>query len=144
MVYEELVRILTQLLQKQFFKRFPTLKERFQSVVIAFFKKALNPTNKLVQDLVNMEACYINTAHPDFLNGHKAMAIVTEKIAMGKGQTLLSTDTKQIKNKELTANTNLTPAEAGLEQPGFFGSFFYEQEEEGRLGDAPANVESNR
>lgn len=36
----------------QFFKRFPTLREKFYHVVIAFFKKALNPTNKLVSDLV--------------------------------------------------------------------------------------------
>lgn len=36
----------------QFFKRFPTLREKFYHVVIAFFKKALNPTNKLVTDLV--------------------------------------------------------------------------------------------
>lgn len=52
MVYDELVRILSQLLNKQFFKRFPALKERFYQVVLSFFKKALNPTSKLVTDLV--------------------------------------------------------------------------------------------
>ena len=52
LVYDELVRILTQLLHKQMFKRFPALKEKFYSVVIAFFKKSTTPTNKLVQDLV--------------------------------------------------------------------------------------------
>lgn len=52
MVYDELVRILSQLLNKQFFKRFPALKERFYQVVLSFFKKALTPTNKLVTDLV--------------------------------------------------------------------------------------------
>ena len=71
LVYDELVRILTQLLQKQLFRRYPMLKEKFHHVVIAFFKKAMLPTNKLVQDLVSMESCYINTGHPDFLNGHR-------------------------------------------------------------------------
>ncbi|KAI7880837.1 hypothetical protein K492DRAFT_207238 [Lichtheimia hyalospora FSU 10163] len=80
MVYDELVRILGQLLNKQFFKRFPALKERFYHVVLAFFKKAMTPTNKLVSDLVAMESCYINTAHPDFLNGHQAIAIVNEQL----------------------------------------------------------------
>jgi len=52
LVYDELIRILSQLLQKAYFKRYPLLKEQFHNVVVAFFKKAMNPTNKLVQDLV--------------------------------------------------------------------------------------------
>jgi dynamin 1-like protein len=71
LVYDELVRILTQLLGKQLFRRYPQLKEKFHAVVIAFFKKVMDPTNKLVKDLVSMESCYINTGHPDFLNGHR-------------------------------------------------------------------------
>lgn len=71
LVYDELVRILTGLLQKQLFRRYPSLKEKFHAVVISFFKRAIEPTNKLVRDLVAMEACYVNTGHPDFLNGHK-------------------------------------------------------------------------
>lgn len=36
----------------QFFKRFPALKEKFYQVVLAFFKKAMIPSQKLVTDLV--------------------------------------------------------------------------------------------
>lgn len=75
LVYDELVRILSQLLNKQLFRRYPQLKEKVHHVVIGFFKKAMDPTNKLVRDLVAMEACYINTAHPDFLNGHRVSGI---------------------------------------------------------------------
>lgn len=71
LVYDELVRILSQLLGKQLYRRYPSLKEKMHGVVIAFFKKAMEPTNKLVRDLVAMESCYINTGHPDFLNGHR-------------------------------------------------------------------------
>jgi replication fork clamp-binding protein CrfC len=71
LVYDELVRILTQLLGKQLFRRYPALKEKFHGVVVNFFKKVMDPTNKLVRDLVAMESCYINTGHPDFLNGHR-------------------------------------------------------------------------
>ena len=71
LVYDELVRILTGLLNKQLFRRYPSLKEKFHQVVISFFKKAIDPTNKLVRDLVAMESCYVNTGHPDFLNGHR-------------------------------------------------------------------------
>jgi dynamin 1-like protein len=52
LVYDELVRILAGLLQKAYFKRYPLLKEQFHQVVVSFFKKAMGPTNKLVQDLI--------------------------------------------------------------------------------------------
>ena len=71
LVYDELVRILSQLLGKQLYRRYPGLKEKMHNVIINFFKKSMEPTNKLVKDLVAMEACYINTGHPDFLNGHR-------------------------------------------------------------------------
>ena len=77
LVYDELVRILSQLLTKQMFRRYPSLKEKFHVVVISFFKKVMEPTNKLVRDLVTMESCYINTGHPDFLNGHRVGEVLS-------------------------------------------------------------------
>ena len=92
LVYDELIRILGQLLTKivrmlivihhlpfkisfmcaqQAFRRYPALRERFNSVVVNFFKTAMAPTTKLVTDMVAMQACYVNTTHPDFLNGHR-------------------------------------------------------------------------
>jgi replication fork clamp-binding protein CrfC len=71
LVYDELVRILGQLLNKPIFRRYPALKEKFHTVVVAFYKKSMDPTNRLVKDLVSMESCYINTGHPDFINGSR-------------------------------------------------------------------------
>ncbi|KAI8339748.1 Dynamin central region-domain-containing protein [Chlamydoabsidia padenii] len=126
MVYDELVRILGQLLGKQFFKRFPTLKDKFYQVVLSFFKKALNPTTKLVTDLVAMEACYINTGHPDFLNGHQAIALVNEQLQT-KNQSA-NTDGKQQPPQQKTpqqlalqTSQSTTPTS---DENGFFGSFF--------------------
>ena len=98
LVYDELIRILGHLLTKtvrwsfregpadnqQSFKRYPELKDRFNLVVINFFKSCMAPTNKLVSDMVAAQACYINTTHPDFLGGHKAMGIVTERLNANK------------------------------------------------------------
>ena len=78
LVYDELVRILGQLLQKPIYRRYPSLKEKFHGVVISFFKKAMEPTNKLVKDLVAMESCYVNTGHPDFLNGHRVGEVISQ------------------------------------------------------------------
>ncbi|KAI8337973.1 Dynamin central region-domain-containing protein [Chlamydoabsidia padenii] len=119
MVYDELVRILGQLLGKQFFKRFPALKDKFYEVVLSLFKKALAPTTKLVSDLVAMESSYINTGHPDFLNGHHAIALVNEQL---KDKNQAAVDAKQEKKtpQQLALQTSQPPTTDN----GFFGSFF--------------------
>ncbi|EQK99536.1 hypothetical protein G6O67_003758 [Ophiocordyceps sinensis] len=125
LVYDELVRILSQLLGKQLFRRYPQLKEKMHGVVIGFFKKAMEPTNKLVRDLVSMESCYINTGHPDFLNGHRAMAVVNERYnpkpvqvdpKSGKPMPQSSTPAR-------TTSPTVLDMEGGTNS-GFFGSFF--------------------
>lgn len=122
LVYDELVRILSTLLNKPHFRRYPALKEKFHQVVVAFFKKTLEPTNKLVHDLVAMEACYVNTGHPDFLNGSRAMAIVHERHNAGKPTPV---DPKTGKPLPATAvpPRSVSPI-LGEENGGFFGSFF--------------------
>ncbi|KAI8099913.1 Dynamin central region-domain-containing protein [Halteromyces radiatus] len=126
MVYDELVRILGQLLGKQFFKRFPTLKEKFYQVVLSFFKKALNPTTKLVSDLVAMEACYINTGHPDFLNGHQAIALVNEQLQAKTQPTAPTSEVKQQTKtpQQLALQTGQQTTTSNSDESGFFGSFF--------------------
>ncbi|KAI0311500.1 Dynamin central region-domain-containing protein [Amylostereum chailletii] len=123
LVYDELIRILGQLLAKvQAFRRYPALRERFNSVVVNFFKNAMNPTTKLVSDMVAMQACYVNTTHPDFLNGHKAMGIVTERINMSKPAT---PEPKAGKLAPGAINNNKDlDVDAKKEEPSFFGSFF--------------------
>ncbi|KAF8253127.1 hypothetical protein K440DRAFT_577066 [Wilcoxina mikolae CBS 423.85] len=121
LVYDELVRILSQLLQKQFFRRYPSLKEKFYQVVIQFFKKAMQPTNKLVTDLVAMEACYINTGHPDFINGHRAMATVNERHFASKP---VQVDPKTGKPLPGGGRESPNPQSLDNEKEGFFFSFF--------------------
>ena len=125
LVYDELVRILSQLLAKNSaFRRFPALRERFNSVVIQYFKRCMSPTNKLVSDIVSAEACYLNTGHPDFLSGHRAVAIVTERFnaAQTPATTAEFRSGKPIppglanNNKDLDVDIK--------ESTGFFGSFF--------------------
>ncbi|KAI0166824.1 vacuolar sorting protein 1 [Hypoxylon sp. FL1284] len=125
LVYDELVRILTQLLSKQLYKRYPQLKEKFHGTVITFFKKSMEPTNKLVRDLVSMESCYINTAHPDFLNGHRAMAIVNERYNGAKPVQVDPKTGKPLPSSSTPARAASPSMDSNLDNnSGFFGSFF--------------------
>ncbi|KAH6987467.1 Dynamin central region-domain-containing protein [Ilyonectria robusta] len=124
LVYDELVRILSQLLGKQLYRRYPGLKEKMHTVVIGFFKKAMDPTNKLVRDLVSMESCYVNTGHPDFLNGHRAMAIVNERYNPAKPVQVDPKTGKPLASTPRAASPTVPEAGADGNNSGFFGSFF--------------------
>jgi len=97
------------------------LKEKFHQVVIAFFKKAMQPTNKLVTDLVSMESCYVNTGHPDFLNGHRAMAIVAEKSNASKP---VQVDPKTGKPLPVRVDSPSSQLLDSDDNKSFFGSFW--------------------
>ncbi|EPQ30345.1 uncharacterized protein PFL1_01871 [Pseudozyma flocculosa PF-1] len=120
LVYDELVRILAQLLNKnQSFRRFPQLRERFNQVVIHFFKKCMGPTTKLVTDFVAAEATYLNTGHPDFISGHRAMELVNERL----------NPTVQPAHDPKKPNPHAVNNDKDLDvtlknEGGFFGSFF--------------------
>ncbi|KAJ2876569.1 vacuolar protein sorting-associated protein 1 [Coemansia aciculifera] len=124
MVYDELVRIINQLLGKSSFRRFPQLRDQFNLVVITFLKNAMIPTNKLVQDLVAMEQCYINTAHPDFTNGQRAFAIVNDRMHPPKPIQPGAPATGR-PSMAMTANERSLDEEMNLNKDGgFFGSFW--------------------
>jgi dynamin 1-like protein len=121
LVYDELIRILGQLLAKvAAFKRYPALRERFNAVVVNFFKQLMTPTLKLVQDMVAMQACYVNTTHPDFIGGHKATAIVTERLNANRAPT----PANDPKNPRSAVNNNKDLDVDVKQDAGFFGSFF--------------------
>ena len=116
MIHEELNRILGQLELKKVFKRFPVLKEKFHIAVTNFFHTALVPTNKLVGDLLKSEGSYINTAHPDFLSGHRAMAIINERLTLGKVQSM-EKQLQTAQKLQQAAQAAQNPGQPGKQQP---------------------------
>lgn len=121
LVYDELIRIINHILQKPIYKRYPTLKDELFSAIVQFLRGRLEPTNLLVSDLVNMEASYINTAHPGFITGQAAMSIVHEKLHPTPPVRVDPKTGKPIPQSPDPAHTNFQQQE---EKGGFFGSFF--------------------
>lgn len=89
------------------------------------------------------ETCYINTGHPDFITGHKAMSIIHERIAASKISTIsaLTADPKaprppvvtQLPNSNTTVNGQLIDPNSADNAAGFFGSFFQKKKKPGVL-----------
>jgi hypothetical protein len=80
------------------------------------------PTMKLVSDMVAMQACYVNTTHLDFLNGHKAMVLVTDCLNANKPATPES-ERGKLTTAQLNNNKDLE-VDLKKEEPSFFDSFF--------------------
>lgn len=91
------------------------------------------PTNKLVSDMVAMQACYVNTTHPDFLNGHKAMAIVTERMNANKPPEKVDPKTGKPITNPINNGKDLD-TDFKKEEPSFFGSFFNKDSKNAKRG----------
>ncbi len=123
LIFDELVRILSQILSHPQYNRYPGLKEKVSQVFIVYLKERLIPTNSFVSDIIKSEETYINTAHPDLLKGSQAMAMVEDKLHPNRN---IQVDPKTGKPISPAASkTNLqTEDTKGGSTGGFFGGFF--------------------
>jgi replication fork clamp-binding protein CrfC len=71
-----------------------------------------------VTDIVLSEACYLNTGHPDFISGHRAMALVAER---HQPPPAAPHDPKKPHPNALNNERDL---DVNIKDQGFFGSFF--------------------
>ena len=79
LVYEELSRIALQS-QPSELTRYPVLRDRMVEVVSSLLRRCLAPTQMMISNLIKIELAYINTSHPDFIGGSRAVAKLMEKI----------------------------------------------------------------
>ncbi|ODQ77247.1 hypothetical protein BABINDRAFT_67793 [Babjeviella inositovora NRRL Y-12698] len=127
LIFDELVRILAQILAQPQYSRYPALKDQLSQAFIEFLRKAIIPTNAFVTDIIEAEETYINTAHPDLLKGTQAMTIVEDRLHPKKqiqldpktGKPLPNQQVQQVQQPQANATT-------GEEEKsgGFFGGFF--------------------
>ena len=80
LVYDELQRIAAQSEPTEL-TRYPNLRDRMMGVVSALLKRSVGPTQMWVSNLVRIELSYINTNHPDFIGGSRAVAGLMKKMA---------------------------------------------------------------
>ena len=130
LVYDELIRILSQILAQSSFARYPSLKDRIASVFTEYIKEIMLPTNTFVADIIHSEECYINTAHPDLLKGSEAVSLVNEKLHPSQAVQVDPKTGKPLKNSSSSSNSSsaTTSANAGVvpddDKSGFFSGFF--------------------
>ncbi|KAF9603299.1 hypothetical protein IFM89_034648 [Coptis chinensis] len=65
-------------------QRFPVLRRRMDEVIGNFLREGLDPSNTMIGHLIEMEMDYINTSHPNFIGGSKAVEVALQQIKSSK------------------------------------------------------------
>lgn len=78
-VFEELQRMAYHADSPEI-SRFPHLRDKIYEVVNRLLRQCVTPTQQMVNNLINIELCYINTSHPDFIGGKSAVAQMNKKM----------------------------------------------------------------
>ncbi|KAI8554785.1 hypothetical protein RHMOL_Rhmol05G0123900 [Rhododendron molle] len=78
-IYDELIKM-SHLCMVNERQRFPVLRKRMDDVVGNFLRDGLQPSQTMIGHLIEMEMDYINTSHPKFIGGNKAMEIALQQI----------------------------------------------------------------
>ncbi|KZV39157.1 dynamin-related protein 3A-like [Dorcoceras hygrometricum] len=71
-IYDELIKMSHRCMVNEL-QRFPVLRKRMDEVVGNFLREGLEPSETMIGHIVEMEMDYINTSHPNFIGGNKAL-----------------------------------------------------------------------
>ncbi|CAN6911378.1 unnamed protein product [Brassica oleracea] len=78
-IFDELVKISHKCMMNEL-QRFPVLRKRMDEVIGDFLREGLEPSEAMIGDIIDMEMDYINTSHPNFIGGTKAVEAAMENV----------------------------------------------------------------
>ncbi|KAI4375897.1 hypothetical protein MLD38_013713 [Melastoma candidum] len=78
-IYDELVKISHRCMTTEL-QRFPVLRKRMDEVIGNFLREGLEPSETMIGHIIEMEMDYINTSHPNFVGGSKAVEIASQQV----------------------------------------------------------------
>ncbi|RYQ82619.1 hypothetical protein Ahy_B10g101201 isoform C [Arachis hypogaea] len=76
-IYDELIKISHRCMVTEL-QRFPFLRKRMDEVIGNFLREGLEPSENMIGHLIEMEMDYINTSHPNFIGGSKALEMAMQ------------------------------------------------------------------
>jgi len=78
-IYDELLKMSHHCMVNER-QRFPVLRKRMDEVIGNFLRDGLQPSETMIGHIIEMEMDYINTSHPKFIGGNKAVEIALQQI----------------------------------------------------------------
>ncbi|XP_077223193.1 dynamin-related protein 3A-like isoform X2 [Tasmannia lanceolata] len=114
-IHEELIRI-THACEAIELQRFPFLRRRLEEVMGKFLRDGVKPAERMIMNIIGMEMDYINTSHPNFIGGSKAVELAVQQSRSSK----LSTTTL-VKAKDGMDSEKLAMSERGHKSRAILG-----------------------
>ncbi|KAL0357005.1 UNVERIFIED_CONTAM: Dynamin-related protein 3A [Sesamum calycinum] len=78
-IYDELIKMSHRCMVNEL-ERFPVLRKRMDEVTGNFLREGLVPSETMIGHIIEMEMDYINTSHPNFLGGSKAVEMALQQV----------------------------------------------------------------
>ena len=144
LIFDELVRILSQIISQPQYSRYPGLKEQLSQNFILYLRDLLIPTTEFVNDIIQAEETYVNTAHPDLLKGHK-QCLLWKRSSIQSHKLLLIlrlvNHCRQVNNQHKPHHLN---QKMGHLMDSLVDSFLAKQKEITTNGSPTSSIESHR
>ncbi|KAA8521472.1 hypothetical protein F0562_012145 [Nyssa sinensis] len=103
-VYDELIRM-SRACEATEIQRFPMLRRNLDEVVGTFLRDSVKPAERMIKDLIEMEMDYINSSHPNFLGGNKAVEVAMQKVRSSQGSHPQTNNDRPVSNGISSART---------------------------------------
>ncbi|PHT40095.1 hypothetical protein CQW23_18949 [Capsicum baccatum] len=78
-VYDELIKI-SRACESGEMRRFSELRSRLEDVTARFLRDSVKPAERMITNLIDMEMDYINSSHPNFIGGTKAVDMAQSEL----------------------------------------------------------------
>ncbi|XAR53012.1 hypothetical protein NMG60_11021389 [Bertholletia excelsa] len=78
-IYDELIKMSHRCMVNEL-QRFPVLRKRMDEVIGNFLREGLEPSETMIGHIIEMEMDYINTSHPNFIGGSKAVEMALQQV----------------------------------------------------------------
>lgn len=78
-VYDELIKMSRACAVTEL-QRFPVLRRHLADVMGKFIRDGVRPAERMIDNLIEMEMDYINSSHPNFIGGNKAVEVVMQQL----------------------------------------------------------------
>ncbi|XP_059647984.1 dynamin-related protein 3A-like [Cornus florida] len=78
-IYDELMKMSHHCMVNEL-RRFPVLRKRMDEVIGNFLREGLEPSETMIGHIIEMEMDYINTSHPNFIGGSRAVELALQQV----------------------------------------------------------------
>ncbi|KAF5190541.1 Dynamin-related protein 3a [Thalictrum thalictroides] len=103
-IYDELIKMSHRCLSSEL-QRFPILRRRMDEVIGNFLREGLEPSETMIGHIIEMEMDYINTSHPNFIGGSKAVEVALQQIKSRVSRPKDGIDSEKVPASEKTSKS---------------------------------------